>query len=995
MKTKLNGILTLLLALVVQVAFAQQTVTGKVTDPSGEPILGATVVVRGSSNATTTDFDGNYSLSNVNTGDVLVYSFSGYDPNTVAFTGQSTINISLKTSLDEIVVLGYRTIKSSDATAATASVQAKEIQSVPIASFDQILQGRIPGVEISSGTGQPGTAARIRLRGSSSVLGNQEPLIILDGIAIDGNSFASLNANDFESITALKDAEATSLYGARGAAGVLVIVSKKGALGAKTQFNYRAFTGFSENPELQTRVLNAREFLELNRTVGNNTFTDAEIDAQVAAVQGTNPFEDLTRIGITNSHEISASGGSDNSRFFTSISYFEQDGTVTNSDLQRMTARANLGFKVGKRLDIQINNSIGYSRRNFLPSDGGVNLANPFLIPFVGSPALRTRNDDGTFNTGNPTLLRVAPNVIEDLVFGIRDSEEVKIISTATFNFDIGSGFRANYNIGVDFEDDFNVTALNPNTFRGQTIPGITDADAGLFGQQTETSVRDFRFTSTASLSYNKTFNKIHDVNAAIFHEVNFREFRSSTFTGFGLEPALFGFANSITQGTVDNGIIPTVGGAIGRNALVSTFANAGYSYDNRYGITGSIRTDTSSRIDPEFADDFFWSVGGRWSIDNEAFMDDIDWISQLKIRGSYGTSGNDNSAGDNGFIQQLGRPIFLGRPQFITAGLANPTSRWEFTRQWNIGLDFGLLQNKLTGSVDVYNRETENLAVVQNLAAAFGDTAVQTNIGSIEGNGIEAQINYTIFNNKDWRLDVFGNGAYNFTTVTDLGPQITQFVNGTSIVRVGEQLGSHFVVPFAGVNPANGEALFVDIDGNITNAFSDNDERTGFGSSEPLYTGGFGFDLNYKGFGLNTLFTFQAEVTRFNNVTFFAENFNFLASGFNQSVTILDFFRNPGDLTQIPAPFVNGAATQRQFSSRDLEDASFLRLRDITLSYTFTDSILSKTTFLDGARIYARGVNLLTFTNFSGLDPEDDSNISQFAFPNATQYVFGIDLTF
>jgi len=989
---------------VCTIGWAQQKeITGKVVDEDNVPLLGATIAVQGTNRGTQTDFDGNFSI-NATPGEVLEFSYVGYVKREITVGSASFINVVLTAdnTLEEVVVVAYGAQRKSSVTSSVSTVKAEDLAQVPLPTFDQILQGRLTGVEVSSGSGQPGTPARIRIRGTSSILGNSTPLYVVDGITIDPNSFATLNANDFESVTVLKDAQATSLYGARGAAGVIVIETKKGTLGAnKTQISVRSFSGFSEAPSLREDVLDARQFLELSRTLGFNgvgNATDAEINQIIEDLNGFDVNDALLRTGQTFSHEISATGGAENTSFFTSLSYFDQEGTVENSDLTRITTRLNLSHKFSERLNFDLNTSLGFSRINSVPSNGGVNLANPFLLPFLGNPVTPVFNEDGTFNTGNPTLLRAAPNVLEDLRFGIRENEEFKLITSLRATYKFTDWLNLSYNVGVDYEDDFNINAFNPDTFRGQTIPGITNEDIGAFGQQTENSIRDVNFTSTVSLNFNKTFSDIHVVNASAFFEVNNRDFRSSNFNGFGLESALFGFANAITQGTGGengNGLIPTVGGIRTRNSLVSVFGTAGYSYDDRYGFAGSLRSDRSSRIDPEFSDVIFYSVSGRWSIDNEKFLENVDWIDQLKLRASFGTTGNDASAGDNGFIQQLARPLFNGTPSLVLAGLANTTSRWEFTEQFNLGLDFGLWGGKVSGSFDYYTSTTEDLNVVLTLPAAFGATAVATNIGSIENEGLELSLNYDILTNQDWQVSVFGNASYNFGRVTDLGPQIDQFVNGTSIVRVGEQLGSHFVVEFAGVNPSNGEPLYRDIDGNITNNFDGDDARTGFGSSEPLYTGGFGFNANYKGFGISSLFAFQAEVTRFNNTSFFIENNNFLGAGLNQSTSVLDFFQNVGDITDTPAPFVNGVATQRQFSSQDLEDASFIRLRDVTVSYTLPNKLLGSSTFLKNARIYARGVNLLTFTNFNGLDPEDSNNISQFEFPNARQYTFGLDLTF
>jgi len=924
----------------------------------------------------------------------------GYVKTEITVGSASFINVVLTAdnTLDEVVVVAYGTQKKENITAAVATVKAEELEQVPLSSFEQILQGRLPGVEISSGSGQPGTVARVRVRGQSSISGNNTPLYIVDGIEIDPNSFASLNSNNFESVTVLKDAEATSLYGSRGGAGVIVVTTKKGKFNQKTTISLRTFSGISQAPSLNRDVLDAQQFLEISRLLnfnGAGTLSDADIAAQVEALGNFDPENTLLRTGRTNSYELSANGGGENTSFFTSLSYFEQESTVINSDLQRINTSLNLNHKFNEKFSFEFNNSLGFSRINNVPNNGGVSLANPFLAPFIGNPTEPIFNDDGTFNSGNPTLPRLLPNIFEDLQLGLRETEEFKLISTARFNYNFTDWLKLSYNVGIDFEDDFTVNAFNPITFRGTTVPAI-----GGQGQQQEISIRDLRFTSTLQLGFDKSFGK-HDVGASIFWEVNNREIRASSFTGFGIEPSLFGFSDGITAGTADNGLIPTVanlnvaqsGATIARNSIVSVFGRANYTYDNRFGFSGSLRSDRSSRIAPENSDIIFYSVSARWNLENEKFLENATWIDQLKPRISFGTSGNDAGVPPNAFIQQLGLPLFNGGQQFVLGGLANTNSLWEFTEQFNAGVDFGFWKGTLSGSFDYYRSVTSNLLLNVNLPAIFGDNAVFLNTGSIDSEGVELALNYNIFQNEDWRVSVFGNGAYNFGTVRSLGLS-EQIEVATSIVREGEQLGAQFVVEFAGVNPANGQPLYRDLDGNITTEFSDANRRTGFGSSEPLYTGGFGFDAGYKGFSISTLFAFQAEVTRFNNATFFQENFNFLGAGLNQSETILTFFQNAGDITEIPAPFVNGQATQRQFSTQDLEDASFLRLRDITISYSF-DRILKNNSVLKNARIYARGVNLLTFTNFTGLDPEDNNNIAQFEFPNPRQYTFGLDLTF
>lgn len=992
MRVKIKWMLTLALLCTISTFAQEKTISGTVTDDQNLPLPGVNIVVKGTTTGVQSNFDGNYNIR-ASIGQTLVFTYLGFKTVEFKVGAANTINVQLEVSaqdLEEVIVTGYSTTTKESSTSAIATVTSKNIELVPIATFEQILQGKAAGLNVSSGSGQPGTVASVTIRGANSINGNTQPLYILDGIQIDPASFASLNANDFASVSVLKDAQAKNIYGARAAAGVIVITTKKGTIG-KSVLQFRTYSGVSTAPSLKVRNLTATEFLEVSRELGANgagNLTDQDIADRVAALNGFDVEDALLRTGRTSSHELVLSGGNEKTTFFTSASFFEQEGTVIGSKLQRLTTRLNLNHKHSEKLEFGLNTSLGFTRTDAPPSNGGVNLANPFLGAFVGNPVTPVFNEDGSFNTGGGLAFAV-PNILEDIAFGIRETEEFKLITTANISYKPFKNFSIDYRIGVDFEDDFIVNALNPNTFRGQTLPAIGDS-----GSQTETSVRDVNFTSTLSVNYTNTFAEKHYVSVSGYVEAIRRDFRSSTFTGFQLESGLFGFANAPTAGTVDNGFIPTIGGLRFINSIFSYFGSGSYSYDNRYGVDFGVRSDRSSRVAPENSDQVFYSVGVRWSIDNESFLEDVTWIDLLKLRASFGTSGNDESIGVNDAIQQLTNPLFLGTPTFTLAGLANPNIGWEIQEDFNVGLDFGFFKNKITGTFEYYNSTTTDLIIPFNVSAAFGDPSVNSNAGTLENEGTELTLNFNLIDTKDWRLSINANAAYNFGVITDLGGQVEEFQFGTSIARVGEQFGAQFVVEYAGVNPSNGEPLYFDLDGNVTNEFSASFAKTGFGSSQPLYVGGFGFDLGWKGFSLSSLFTFQAEVTRFNNTTFFLENPNFIAQGLNLSSSILRRFQNPGDITDIPAFFVDGSPVQRQFSSQDLEDASFLRLRNVTLAYTMPSTILEDLPF-SGLRIYAQGVNLLTFTRFTGLDPEDSNNITSFEFPNATTYTFGLDITF
>jgi len=963
-------------------------ITGTITAQSdGMPLPGVTVLIKGTTNGTQTDFDGKFSIQ-AKTGDVLLFTYVGMKATEITVGKSNTINVAMLedvSALEEVVITGYTSMAREKSSAAVSMVSGESVRDVPIATFEQLLQGRAAGVQVSSGSGQPGIAATVTIRGQNSINGNTTPLYIVDGIQIDAQSFASLNPNDFETYSVLKDAQAKSIYGSRAAAGVIVITTKSGRKGEPT-IQYRTYTGWSEAPELGVDILNAQQFYEVSRFYGVNDaggLTDIEIAENVAALDGFNVRDALLRVGQTTNHEFTISGGSEKVQYFTSAGYFEQEGTVQGSDLQRMTTRTNLTFNASDRLKVDLRTSLGFSRFNLPSGNGGTNLGNPFLTAFTGNPITPVFREDGSYNTGNG-LSFALPNILEDVATGIRETEEFKLVASANIDYQVTDHISLNYNVGIDFEDDFQINALSPESFRGQTLPDLGDA-----GEQNEQNRRDLFFTSTLRLQYQNTFADKHDVTMAAFVEAVRRDFRSSEFTGYQLEPNLFGFANAITPGTVDNELIPAVGGDRFITGLFSVFANGSYLYDDKYGLDFSVRQDQSSRVAVDNADAVFYSVGLRWNIHNEAFMQNVDWINSLKLRGSFGTSGNDASVGANEAFQQLGTGLFQGEQTLVRTGIANGNISWEIQEDLNLGLDFGLFNNSLRGSVDWYKNVTKDLIIPFNVSAAFGAGVVAANAGTLENTGVEVDLKYDLVNSGDWYVGLNFNGAYNYGEVTDLGDQVDQFEDGTSLVRVGEQLGAQFVVPFVGVNPANGDPLYLDLEGNVTSQFSDGFARTGFGSDIPLYQGGFGFDVAWKGLSLSTLFVYQAEMTRFNNTLFFMENLNLLGGGLNQSVTILDAWREPGDITNMPRLTAN-----REFSSADLEQADFLRLRNIQLAYNLPSKHLERLP-ISGLRVYAQGVNLLTWTKFTGLDPEDNNNITAFEYPNPRTVTVGLDLSF
>lgn len=981
MKTKFSGILTLFLAFVVQITFAQdKTVSGVVSDDNGVPLTSATVLVVGTSNGTSTDFDGNYSIK-TKVGDKLQFSYVGYSNKTVTVGSTSTINMTLApdNALDEVVITGYNSSSRAKVSGAISTVTSEKIEQVPIASFDQILQGRAPGVAISAGSGQPGSAAKVRIRGNGSINGSNEPLYLLDGIQISAGDYAALNANDFASISILKDASATAQYGSRGANGVILITSKKGSYGSETTFTYRTQMGFSTVENDNSNLMNSSELLNFQRLIGRGRgagLSDAEI-SEIAKTD-TNWADVFFRTAQTKSHELNVTGGTEKTRFYSSLSYFDQEGIAKRSNLKRFTLRNNFENKASDNLTIGINSSIGFAKSDFIDSESAVALQNPYAAVYLGSPYDAPYNADGSYNVGNGL---VGGNALENLYRNGNDQNELKLVVSGFIEKKLFKNVSAKLTGGVDYSQETEVDFAAPDTYYGSIV---TPGEAGDYGERNR---YDAFITSNASLNYNNTFGEKHTFGMGLYTEYVKRHFRSSSLRGYGINPLLTGYANSPSEGTSENELIPLIGGTTLQRGLFSYFSIINYDYDSRYGISLSGRRDASSK----FADGnkwaTFYSVGGFWNISNEAFLKNNSTLNFLKLRASYGKDGNQDAIADYSDSTELGQVSYNGNTGLALARIGNPDLVWESALKFNLGLDFGLFDNKISGSLEYYNNKTEDLFVDYTLSATSGAGAVQSNSGSMRNSGFEVQISADVLQTEDWNINLFGNMNYNKNEILDLG-QVNEFEQGTSIIQTGLALNSHYAVGWAGVNPANGEPLYLDLDGNVTNQFSAANATANWGSSEPVYTGGFGTTISYKGLEISTLFSFAADYYRFNNQSFFQENPNF--SQFNLSNSMLNMWQQPGDVTDVQSYLYN-----REFTSKDIEDASFTRWRNLTISYNLPAKHLEKIKYLSGIRVYGQVQNLYTWTNFTGFDPEDDNNIAQYEYPTPRTISLGFDLKF
>jgi TonB-linked SusC/RagA family outer membrane protein len=991
--------------------FAQnRTVTGKVTDEkNGEPLSGVSVTVKGTSTGTTTSSTGTFSLLVPSTSSVLVFSFVNYQTIEKPLNKSADISVSMSSadrSLQEVVITGYSTKKKTEFTGASSKVSAKQIEQVPIATFEQILQGRAPGLYIASGSGQPGTSARVNIRGVGSISGGNSPLYVLDGIPIEEGVFRTMNPNDFESVDVLKDAAGTGLYGSRGANGVIVITSKKGKQG-KVQMSYRGLVGFSQPMQLRNlRLMNSQERLQYEERVlgpailsqtalsGNpgwdyspsnprfQTLTPAQRTLEAAlldSIKGINTFwpDIMTRNARFKQHEFNASGGANNISFYTSLSVYNQEGIIHRSNLDRYTFRANIDYKT-ERLTVSVRSAAGWSSQQLIESEAGVALANPVAAAYLELPYVRFKNPNGTIATGTG---RLGANAYDRLFTTTNTINQFKGTLGITLQYNIWNGISFKTTNGVDWRNNNTSRFIDPNSFAGSLVA------QGAQGSYNEGNSENLQLISTTGLAFNKLINGKHSVNAALMYEAIRNKDRNFNATGFGINPRLLNTPSGITPGSATNNLIPGIGGGRTLNGLSSAFLVADYTYDKRFTVSGAIRRDVPSQVPIKNRENIFWSAGVSWNIIAEKFMDKQTVFQDFRIRASYGETGNASGFTSNfGYISTYGNTNYAGAPAIVPSSPGNEDYRLESQVLTNIGLDLSFWNKRARLTADYYVKDSRNLFVNQPLSRTTGFASLSTNVAKLRNSGFDFALNVDVVSKRDLLITIGVNGGILRNRVKDLGT-ISEFVQGTSIVRVGYSLGSHFTVGWVGVDPQSGNPIYQDINGLPTNVYSAANNRAEFGSFIPAFTGGATLDISWKNLSISTLLSTAQNVQRFNNEAFFYETTN-SNIGFNKSVDLLNSWQKPGDITNYQR-----IGTARQFSSRDVQDASFIRLRNLQVGYNFV--IQNEKIGIRSIRLWGQGQNLFTWTKWRGFDPEESNNIATYEFPNPRTYTIGLDINF
>jgi len=995
-----------------------KVVRGSVSVASGEALSGVNVTAKGTQIGTATDTRGNFVLTvNENT-NTLVFSHVGYQTIEFAFAGQEIISIVMQPdtkSLSDIVVVGYGQVKKNDLTGSVSSIPLKETKKVAVTSLDQALQGRAAGVQITQNSGSPGATTTIRIRGGNSIQGDNEPLYVIDGVPFkndgvsSGGSFnvlSTLNPNDIESISILKDASSTAIYGSRGANGVVIITTKRGKAGAPT-ISLESYYG-SQKVRRKYPVLNGSEYATFLNDVNINDgrpaiFTQAQVDA---FGKGVDWQDEIFRSAPIANYQLSMSGGDDKTQYAISGGYFKQDGVVVNSDFQRYSFRINLDRKVNDRLKVGNSLSINRTVTNQSRTDGALGSAGLVTIAALQFPPIvPIRNADGTYVITSPYLNFTADNPVALALDGKNKNTAFRIFGNIFAEYKILTGLNFRVVVGVDGILQKQDSYLPRSVSSGLSQGGA----ASIFNSQSVTWINE------NLLTYNKAFGSNNSISllAGFTQQANRTE--NSTASSRSFVSDNLGY-NNLGLGAVSI----TPGSGVGTWGLQSYLGRVNYSFKNKYLVTASVRSDGSSRFGKNKRYALFPSGAIAWKVNEESFLKDNKKISDLKLRLSYGLTGNQDGIGNYPAYSLLATQNYVLNNATATGigpnQIANPDLSWETTSQADLGIDLALLNGRIAITADAYIKRTRDLLLNLTIPSTSGFSSAIKNLGKVENKGIEFSILSRNLTGKfQWTTEL--NISSNKNTVLSLGgasqifagevANIGQNLN-SGIIMVGQPLGSFYgyitnglyqtaaeindLVDAQAKKP--GDRKYLDL--NKDKQINDND-RAIIGSAQPKYIGGVTNSFMYHGFEF-TVFLQGVSGNDILNANRF--ELEYLNGTNNQSKDVLNRWTPANTNTDIPR--ATSTRPANRISTRQIEDGSYLRMKNLQLAYSLPAAVL-KSLKLQNVRIYVTAQNLVTWTNYSGFDPEvnrfgQDSRSQGFdygGYPAAKVFLAGINITF
>ena len=941
-----------------------------------QPMIGVSILEKGTMNGVISDIDGNYSITVTKFPATLQFSYIGMQTLEKKVETATRIDLKMESDaqlMDEVVVIAYGVRKKGTIAGSVSTVKAEKMENVPAAGFDQALQGQTPGLTVMSNSGEPSKPATFHIRGTNSINSGTSPLFILDGVSINSSDFNSISPSDIESVTVLKDASSTSIYGARAANGVVVITTKRGRSLDTAKVTFRTQLGFSRLAQDNWSLMNTSERIQYEKEIGLNKGQNYDKLGRTNINWLNEVFNDNAPL---QNYELTVNGATDKTNYFVSGGFYDQDGIAVGSTFRRYNFRANVEIKAKKWLKIGTNSMLAYEEIE-QADDGGGNyvLSSPIASTRFMLPYWSPYKEDGSLASINDGSWKgLGENPLEWSENNPLRYKKYKVISTFYAEATPITGLTIRSQVGVDYSH---------STGFMQSFPGYKpNNNSGTAGRNTSDAL-NLTITNTANYRFN--VKDIHSFNFMLGQE-------GIDYCSEGFQVVTKGqnndFLTNVSSGTRASNWSDATSGY----SYVSFFGRGEYNYDDRYYADFSLRSDASSRFGTQGRWATFWSVGLMWNLRKEKFMQKYKWLTNAQVTLSTGTSGNSSIPDYDHLALVAGGVNYGGDAGIFPVQEGNELLGWEKLWTTNAGLRLGFF-NRLNVNLEVYNKRTTNM--LMQVPISYSDKGFGyrwDNVGTMINRGIELSVDADVIHTDHFNWNVNVNASYNKNEITELYNGLDEYEissTGNKLV-VGHSAGEFYVNRYAGVNPATGDALWYTKDGKLTTEYRESDKVMIGKSFMAPWQGGFGTSLAWKGFTLSAQFSWVADRWMLNNDRFFEES-NGLYSAYNQSKRLLyDRWKKPGDLTDIPRHGITP-----QMDSRFLENASFLRLKNVMLNYTFPQKMLKKTNFLSNARVYVQGQNLLTFTDFSGIDPEGSTNLYRAQYPMSRQFSFGLEVSF
>ena len=987
--------LVLLLALPHQLMSQQMTnqkeqnkweLKGTVKDPLGEPLIGVSVRNNTSGAVAISDIDGVYAIM-VSDGDDVTWSFVGMESLTLKVYSGMNKDIVLKSStemLEEMVVVGYGTAKKiSSIVGAATTVKSEVLNSAPAASVGDALQGQVAGLQVFSSTGEPGSDVTMRLRGVNSINASNTPLFILDGSPVDVGIFTSLNPNDIENITVLKDASSAAIYGSRAANGVIFITTKKGK-GETPVVQFSASYGVSNVAHYPVELMSSEQWFAFREMTDPSLVSNAQFQS-LKDFRLKNGISYDWKKWILNENaptwkaDLSLSGRTHKMDYYISMGAFDQEGIEHFSFLDRYNLRSNINVMASDWLKVGLNTTLSYQQQKTAGySTAGTSYYNPMNIALWSLP-YAVPYEILTDAAGNFTGYGKEQDYISDLgLWNYFKRMKAQPSSSNTFKVNLNAYQEIRPIKGLTIRA---MQALDDTEYKytGKVLPN----DMGLSSTSEETFRRTYRLTSTNTVEYKFNVAEKHFIDLLGGHE-------SIAYKSQGFGASSSGLSDIRMTG-VNQGIDfnqPTY--QFSETSQNSFFVRMSYSYDDKYFLDGTFRTDGSSLFgeDNKYAN--FYSFGGMWNMKKEQFMKDVAWVDNLQVKASYGTMGN--SGIDNYLsygLTETGKQ-YDGIGSWYLSSLSNSNLTWETLVNLSFGVNATLFK-KFTVNLELYNKLTKNMLMYIPYSFQTGFSGGWGNVGNMRNRGFDVEFKYDFINTDDWYFSAALNANYNKNEITELFGGRNEFVDGRSGLKyeVGKPYGEFYLVDYAGVDPATGKQMWYDKDGNLTGTYSESNAKFIGKSRFAPWSGGLNINVSYKGISLSAAFSgvFGKYIENYDR--YFIENPSFVDES-NMTARMMNIWTTPGQITDIPK-----AGETIKHDSRWIDNASFVRLKNLQLAYTLPATLIKKTGVFNGMKVYVTGRNLVTFTGYKGIDPEVDYETASGDDPNTKQVIAGIEFTF